>query len=158
EIDLGDNIQLFGPNGIAALGAVNQFAQAEPGGTSRAASGAVTDSGMIQIGGSDEFPANATIDLGALLGDEFTDVVADVEAEIGALSATAEQVSAGSPTSDYQIAALQLEVDSPLVANLTGEINDTVVPAVQDAVDDLVGPNGALQDVLDTLDALEPVL
>ena len=71
EIDLTGALQLLGPNGVLALGAVNQYAEANPDGSARAASGAVSDQGAISVGGSAEFPSDARLELTQLLGPGF---------------------------------------------------------------------------------------
>lgn len=52
---------------LLALGAVNQFSQAQDAGVSRAASGAVSDAGIVDTSGTGTFPASASLDLMALL-------------------------------------------------------------------------------------------
>ncbi len=69
DVNLGA-IDLLGENGIVALGAAEQRANAEDDGDAYAGSGAITDEGAIAI---DNEPAtdfsNASIDLSSLLGE-----------------------------------------------------------------------------------------
>ena len=107
------------------LGAANQVAVAHADGFSYGASGAVNNSGGVSVGGNNNaFPADATIDLtgkdipGNLLSG--LNSVLNVTASIGAVSALASTpvgVDAGSST-NYQIAGLDLDIDSPLLGNL----------------------------------------
>jgi hypothetical protein len=149
---------LFGDNGVIALGAVNQYAAADAEGA-QAASGAVNDQGAIEIGGSEEFPGNASIDLTGAFADTLVDqIVSDLYLELGALSATAEWPVGGEPTGDYQIAAASLELASPAVEDITALVNDDVVPTINTAVNSLTGSEGALAGVLDDLDVLDALL
>ncbi len=157
-VDLNDSLQLFGPNGVIELGAVNQFGQAEDSGYAAAASGAVNDQGAISFGGSQEFPSNAEVNLTALLGSEFQGSVTDLALSLGALSSSAVAEPGQVPTSDYQIAGAKLELDSPLVDELVAGVNEEVVPNVDGAVATLTGPGGALAGALDDVDGLSEVL
>ncbi|MTG90825.1 choice-of-anchor G family protein, partial [Cellulosimicrobium sp. BIT-GX5] len=158
EIDLTGALQLLGPNGVLALGAVNQYAEANPDGSARAASGALSDQGTISVGGSAEFPSDARLELTQLLGPGFESVVADLDLTLGALSATAEATGGTAPTGDYQIAGATLELDSPAVSGIATTVDETVVPAVDGAVGSLVGSDGLLAGALDTIGVLSPVL
>jgi len=124
DIDLG-SIDLLGENGIIVLGAAEQRADAEDDGDAYAGSGAVTDEGAIAI---DENPdpdfASASVSLSELLED--TDIIETLALEIGALAATAAQVDGGTPTSEYMIADLVLNLDSPLVEGLYTSLQSTV--------------------------------
>ncbi|TWH28101.1 hypothetical protein L600_004700000010, partial [Isoptericola variabilis J7] len=145
-VDLGDSLQLFGPNGVIALGAVNQYAEADAEGAA-AASGAVSDQGAISVGGSAEFPSDATVSLTPLLPELADGVVSQLDLELGALSASAAWPAGGEPTGDYDIAGAMLQFESPLVGGVYTDLQDAIVP-VQGTLDDLTA------DLTDALDGL----
>ena len=144
--DLGGGIQLFGPNGVIALGAVNQYAEAQDDGTARAASGAVTDQGAIAVGGSDAFPSDASLNLDALLPEGTEGLITDLSLDVGALSSNIEQVDGGAPVSDYQVAGATLNLESPAVGGIYTELLNTI-DALQG---DLNGLSDTLSDGLST--------
>src|SRR5690606_16491850 len=117
-VDLGEGIQLFGPNGVIELGAVNQYAGAQDSGDALAASGAVNDQGAIGVGGSEDFPADASVDLAALLPEGSEGLITDLSLELGALSSSIQQVDGGEPVSDYQVAGATLNLNSPAVGDV----------------------------------------
>ena len=129
NIPLGP-VNLLKGNGLLTLGAVNQAAVAKKDGSAVAGSGAVADSGAIAVGGKDGVPAStAKLDLGALLGSTLgTDLVGgllDLDLSVGAISASAAQAKGenGKQTGDYNIADLKLNLQSPLLAGLLGNLN-----------------------------------
>jgi hypothetical protein len=138
ELDVPGGIQL--PlSDIIELGAVNQWATAEDKATSSAATGAVADNGGVGTGVEDGFPGNANFDLTNLLGDELTDLIADVELELGAISSEAHLIGPSSEGDvfgtgndsdefqlhrDYEIAGGFLKVQVPALADLGPEILD----------------------------------
>ncbi|WP_162321923.1 choice-of-anchor G family protein, partial [Nesterenkonia haasae] len=147
-VNLGDSLQLFGPNGVIQLGAVNQYGEAQDDGFARAASGAVSDQGGISVGGSEEFPADASVDLSELL-TQVTDgatenLISDLSLETGALSSSIEQIDGGTPTTDYQIAGATLNLQSPAIGDVYTDLLSTV-DALQG---DLNGLSGAISDAL----------
>ncbi|WP_172150158.1 choice-of-anchor G family protein, partial [Isoptericola chiayiensis] len=157
-VDLGSGLSLFGENGLIELGAVNQYGSADVDGAA-AASGAVTDQGAIEVGGSTAFPADASVALTPLLDDVgIDDVLSQVDLELGALSSQAQWAGDGVPTGDYQIAGATMQMESPAVSDVATLVDDEVVPVVDEAVDQLVGPDGLLADALNTIDALDLVL
>jgi hypothetical protein len=124
--------QLLGIN----LGAANQVAVAHLDGYSYGASGAVNNSGGVSVGGDNNaFPANATINLSASGiagntpipipgGSGSADALGGVKATIGAVSALA-QTPAGvgqAGATQYQIANLDLELGSPLIGGIVGQV------------------------------------
>lgn len=125
HLPLGGGINLLENNGILTLGAVQQYAAAKADGSSVGASGAVTDSGAIAINGQGGVPANATLDLTDLLGGGVLGTVASLNAQIGALSAVAEQAAGanGNQTGDYQIAELTLNLNSPALAGILSTLD-----------------------------------
>lgn len=134
-------VNLLGSNGILDLGAVNQVAIARANGSSVGASGAVTNDGAINVGGSNQFPGNATLDLGSQLPD--TGVLDDLDLSLGALSARANQAAGahGKQTSSYQIADLELRLDSTVLSGLLAP---------------LLAQQSQIDGVAATLVALEP--
>ncbi|MDZ5079128.1 choice-of-anchor G family protein, partial [Nesterenkonia sp. HG001] len=148
-VDLGDSLQLFGPNGVIQVGAVNQYAEAQDNGDARAASGAVSDQGAISVGGSDEFPADASIDLSELLtqasGGASEGLISDLSLSVGALSSSIEQLGGGEPTTDYQIAGATLNLESPAIGGIYTELLNTV-DELQGTLD---GLSGSISDALD---------
>ena len=151
NVPLGSGINLLQGNGLLTLGAVNQAAIARSTGSAIGASGAVSDSGAIAVGGNDDVPAsNATLDLGGLLGTSLgnglTDGLLDVDLIVGAISANAKQAETkndtqGAQTGDYRIADLKLNLQSPILAGLLGDL-------------DLTGQQSSLTNLSSTLTAL----
>ena len=152
EVDLGSGVELLGPNGLLTLGAVNQFAQASPDGSSTAASGAVTNAGAVGVGGAAGVPqADATFDLSGLVGDDVAGSLANLTLDVGSVSATAAQAAGpdGAQTGDYGIASLALTLDSPALSATTADLRAALAalqPTV-DGVDDLLGALGPLVTV-----------
>ncbi len=127
---------------ILELGAANQWATAEDGATSHAATGAVADNGAIGTGVDAGFPANATFNLTDLLGEEFTDLIADVQLELGAISSEAHlqpnDSDAFEVQRDYEIAGGKLVITVPLLGGQTGGplglgANGPTVPELEEA-------------------------
>ncbi|MBB5790610.1 choice-of-anchor G family protein [Jiangella mangrovi] len=145
---------------IIQLGAVNQWASAEDGGTSHAATGAVADNGGVGTGAEAGFPGNATFDLTDLLGDALTDLIADLELELGAVSSEAHLAPAGEEfevTRDYEIAGGQLTLTLPLLADLLPAVQDAV-GTVDEVVNGLAGPEGTIAQTLSTVEGLLSLL
>ena len=127
DVDLGNGVNLLGSNPILQLGAVNQYAHAAPDGSSQAASGAVDNSGAVGVGGSPGFPANATLNLTPVLTPALTSALSTAGLTVGALSSTATQTAAGTQSGTYQIAALTLTLNSPLVKGVYTGLRTTLV-------------------------------
>ncbi len=128
EIPLQNGLQLPGLN-VLHLGAVAQYAEANPSGKAIGAAGAVANNGGIGLGGTHGVPADATLNLAGLGGRALADVL-NVKAVIGAISARAHQASGGhgKQTGDYEIAGLRLELDLPLLADLLKPVLNAVSP------------------------------
>ncbi|WP_116953625.1 choice-of-anchor G family protein [Jiangella endophytica] len=112
---------------IIKLGAVNQWATAEDGAVSHAATGAVADNGGVGTGVEDGFPGNATFDLTDLLGEGLTDLIADVELELGAVSSEAHLEPSDDDfevARDYEIAGGELRITVPLLSGLDLSLGD----------------------------------
>ena len=148
---------------IIEVGAANQYGAAHPGGTSHAGVGAVSDNGGVGSGTDAGFPSNANFDLSNLLGEELTDVLADVELELGALSAEAHLVAPTdgtgeySPARDYAIGSGHLVLEVPAIADLVAGIEGKV-GEVDEAVNSLAGEGGVIAEALKALEPLTAVL
>ncbi|SDU81372.1 choice-of-anchor G family protein [Jiangella alkaliphila] len=163
DLTVLDTLNVTVPGGVQLplsdliqLGAVNQWASAEDGGASHAATGAVADSGGIGTGVEAGFPGNATFDLTDVLGEALTDLIADLELELGAISSEAHLVPAGEAfefTNDYEIAGGQLRLTVPLLADLLPQVQDAVA-TVDEVVNGLAGPEGTIAQTLSTVEGL----
>jgi hypothetical protein len=131
-LNLPNGVELPG-GGVLTLGAVNQYAQANPDGSSHGASGAVTNSGAVGLGNGGAPQSNATLVLGDVpsipgISTGGIPSFARLTASIGALAATADQSkgSHGAQIGHYEIASLKVGVSSPLLAGtikqLTGQL------------------------------------
>ncbi|TDC51719.1 choice-of-anchor G family protein [Jiangella ureilytica] len=187
ELDFPEGIQLDALNDIIQLGAVNQWATAKDGAVSDAATGAVADNGGIGTGVDAGFPANATFDLTDLLGEGLTDLIADVELELGAISSEAHLAPSGDDdfevSRDYEIAEGKIVITIPLLNNpaipplelgegisiSNGQIVidlDVLLEGLNDLPpnSELIGPalvdvlNGVLVDALGEIPVLGPTL
>jgi hypothetical protein len=160
NIPLGNGLNLLGNNGILQLGAVNQYAEANPDGSSRAASGAVNDTGGVEVGGTAAFPSDAKVSLKGLIGPGLASSLADLNVTTGALSATATQTAAGVQTGGYQIAGLTVDLTSPLVAGITGDLSgavaglQTTVNGLTAAIEAIPGVSALVQVTLPDLSAV----
>jgi hypothetical protein len=148
------------------IGAANQVAMASSTGASYGASGAVLNSGAVSVGGDNAaVPSNATIDLSASGvtgnsgvpvpgGTGTADALGNVTASIGAVSSIARVPAFGpalpaswlaSCSADaatcYQIASLDLTMDSPLVGQLFATISSQLA-AVLDGLATTAGAIG----------------
>ncbi len=155
SLPLGDLLQ---------LGAVGQYAQALPGGISRAATGAVNSDGIIDTTGQNGFPADAALDLTEILPSAVTSTllseagleldavtsVAHMDASLGATLANGcADMNAPSQCLDYSIAGAKLNITSPLVGGLVQTVDD----AIGDISTIVTGLVESLQeDIIDTLE------
>lgn len=150
---LGGTVQLQSDSGIpipltiADAGAVSQYAQASQDGTSRAASGAVTDQGVIDLDPTASAPDALTFDLSNLLGEDITSSVANATLTTGVNTATANLTAGGTAEGDYNIAGLEANLTSPVVANLSNGILDSV-NNLQGTADGILGDDGSLSTSL----------
>jgi hypothetical protein len=130
------------------LGAANQTALAKSNGESRGSAGAVLNSGGVSVGGGGE-PSNATIDLcataisGGQCTTEGADALGRVRLSVGAVASIARTPEFGpalasgwpagcaqaEPTC-YQIAGLGLQLSSPALGELLGQVNSTLTGVV----------------------------
>ncbi|MGJ9424374.1 choice-of-anchor G family protein [Nesterenkonia halotolerans] len=148
-VNLNDSLQLFGPNGVISLGAVNQYGEALDDGDAGAASGAVSDQGGISVGGSEAFPANAEVNLTPLLTQVEADgLVDDLSLSLGAVSSSAEQLDGEAATTDYDVAGATLNFSSPAVS----EVYDDLELVVGEAQTELDGLSDSLSGDLASID------
>ncbi|MDQ2839066.1 MAG: choice-of-anchor G family protein [Actinomycetota bacterium] len=128
QLPLTNVLQLPG-EGVISLGAVGQYADANPDGSALGASGAVGNSGGIGIGGQNGTPpSNATLNLAGLGGSAVANTLGNLQLSIGALAARAQQAAGlpGTQRGSYQIAGLTLDLTAPQLAAL---INQTITQA-----------------------------
>ncbi len=139
------------------IGAVSQFATADPA-AAVGASGAITSDGGLGLGSDASIPdGSATIDLQALVGSAFADTIADLSLELDAIAARAERDASGSD-GDYRIAGATLTFSSPAIAQLTDKVNRSL-DVVIDEIDSLTGSDGDLLELVSALVAdLNPAL
>lgn len=160
-------INLFGSNGVIQLGAVGQYAEARPDGSSVAFSGTVSEApGLLGIGttpqgsnlGTPGASDSASIVVGtaSLLGG--ADLV-NLTVGIGAVAASAQQLSgAVAPSGDYTIADLTVGVGgtlldgtlsslSPIIGTLLGTVNLLTGVSIANPIT----PGGTIEISLDEL-------
>ncbi|MDN5823110.1 MAG: choice-of-anchor G family protein, partial [Micrococcaceae bacterium] len=143
---------------LGALGALHSYAEATEPTKATASAGLVGADGAIDAnaggGGSSE---NAKVELTRLLeqlgvAGLSDDVIDQLNLEVGAIASRAT-LDAGTGKSDYTVADLKANVNSPLVGSLSGDLGD-VVNGVGTTLNGAVGENGAitgaLEDVLST--------
>lgn len=144
-IDLGLGVQLFGPNSVVALGAVEQYQRTTPT-EAYAASGLVAADGAIAVG--DGSPGqNTTLNLAPVLGAVGADtLISDLSIELGAVSASAlatRTAGAVTPTGDYQIASGLVTLEAPALSGLFTAL-DADLTDVGTAVTALGADGGAI--------------
>jgi len=127
-LNLPGGMQLPG-GGVLTLGAINQYARADPDGSAHGASGAVTNSGAIGVGEGGAPQSDATLVLGDVPAIPGIDVggvpsIGRLTVTVGALAASADQAkgSTGAQTGNYQLADLKLTVSSPLLTNVVKQL------------------------------------
>lgn len=140
--------------GDAALGALRSYASSPSDIRSIASAGTITDSGGINAAavrnpatiGSTKLELTALLDQLGVAG--ITDTVVDsLRVEIGALAAYAAQ-TAGSPVDrQYGLAGARLVIHSPAVDAIAGTLS-SAFSDVEDTVNGIAGPGGALQGAL----------
>lgn len=178
NLDLGEVLRV--PLATEA-GAYGQYARASANASSAAASGTITQGGGINFDAisapPEERPRLGTIELGALLasalGESLSDTVSgqltDARLGIGAVASAASLAGCDAVwarsmndalSRDYAIAGLDLELDSPLTAQLTGGVTSALT-SLEAALAGLTSTPGLLtslaSDILGT-DGLGPLL
>ncbi len=167
NIEVAPGVDVFGDSGFIQLGAVGQYAEARPDGSSVAFSGTVSSAPSLL--GFDAAPTgsnlgtpgagdSASIEVGtaALLGG--TDLVT-LDIGIGAVAASAQQpTGAVPPSGDYTIADLSVNVGGTLLDGTLGELSPvltTLLGTVQTLtgveVENPVTPGGTIEITLDDL-------
>ena len=148
NLNLVDGVLVLeAPNGVqipldvGEAGAVGQYAQASPDGSSRAVSGLVSEEGVVGVSPDGTNPPGPlSLDLSELLNN---DSLGNLRLTTGVNTASASQAAPAAAQGDYNIADLNLVVNSDVIAALTGQI-DASVDGVQADVDAAVGPDGSL--------------
>jgi hypothetical protein len=154
---LGTNL----PAGSA--GALNQFTRVAPTGTAAAATGLVSDQGGLGVTSTtpaSALPGPARVGLTSVL--PATTALDRADLTVGAVASTATIDGCralesriwgdGSVTGvvrDYGVAGLGLELRSPAVAGLSGQVSSTVT-SLNSAVTGLVGVNGSISGTVKT--------
>lgn len=153
-VDLGNNIDLLGPNGILALGVDGQYATTSATGAT-ASSGLLANDGGIGVGNGSGTGA-ATLDLNPLFARVGADttVLSNAQLQVGALASTlsATRGSTVTTSSDYRIAGADLNLTSPAVAGLSTSLR-TQLRSVSSSVNSALGANGALSGTTTALTA-----
>ena len=153
-VDLGNDVDLVGQNGLLTLGVDGQYARTSATGAT-ASSGLLTNDGGIGVGTGVGTGAS-TLDLNPLFSRVGADttVLSNARLRIGALASTitATRGAQVTTTSDYRIAGAELQLTSPAVAGLTTSLR-TDLRAVSSAVNSGLGANGALAGTTTALTA-----
>lgn len=169
DADLGNLLQL--PLSTT-VGVYNQYGQAHDNGTSAGAAGAVNNSGAIALTGVTppaSLPGAASLDLTTLLTSVLGPLgngvghLANADVGFGAVSSSATldacnaafaKTLVGNLVRSYNIASLNADINSPLVA-ATVTTATTTVNGLQGTVNGLVGPTGSvLGSVTGALDSV----
>jgi len=156
----------------AQVGAVNEYAQSQGGGYSAGASGLVNNSGGIDIGSyptPGSIPRSASLDLRSVVasalgsgGAALVGQVTDLDLEVGAVAAVAQldacdadfaNTLVGNLIRQYLIAGLQLDIDSPLVGDLTTSVSNTVT-SLQTLLNGLSSNSGVVPAITSRLTTL----
>ncbi|MFC4243307.1 choice-of-anchor G family protein [Gryllotalpicola reticulitermitis] len=144
------------------LGALGQWAQTSGTGTAAGAAGLVTSQGGVDTqdtsgASGPSMPTVATLDLSGILGSAVTSAVADVKAEIGAVSASSQingcaalesalWGTAPSPAQRaYQVSGLGLDLSAPSLGTVATQVGDTL-GTVSSTVNSLEGLTGTLDN------------
>ncbi|MGO4490423.1 choice-of-anchor G family protein [Microbacterium sp. 2RAF4] len=139
---------------LGDLGAAQSFSSSPTQTQSIASSGTITAGGAIDTGAVDGSVNPGTLELTDLFDQlavaGLTDAVLDqASIGIGALASRAES-NAGTVTSEYRIADLNLDLHSNLVAGLSGTLASAIQGTVT-PVSNLAGPGGALTALTTTI-------
>jgi hypothetical protein len=141
-IQLADGVQI--PVTLADAGVVGQYAEANPDGTSFAASGLVSSDGVVGVGPVPASPPGIlSLDLSDLLDADITSQIANLNLTTNVNTATAEQNGANPAVGTYDIADLDVALNSPTVAGLSGTVSSSVTP-LEETIDGVVGQNGSI--------------
>ena len=144
-VDLGNDVDLLGPNGILTLGVDGQYATTSANGAT-ASSGLLTNDGGIGVGTGSGTGA-ATLNLNPLFSRVGADttVLSNAQLQVGALASrlSATRGSTVTTASDYRIAGANLNLTSPAVAGLTTSLR-TQLRNVSSSVNGVLGTNGVL--------------
>ncbi|MFJ3381863.1 beta strand repeat-containing protein [Curtobacterium sp. NPDC090217] len=148
NVNLGNDIDLLGSNGILTLGAAGQYATSSASGAT-GSSGLITGNGGIGVGNGAN-GSGASLNLDPLLSrvGANSSVLADGRLEVGALASTisATRGTSVGTTSDYQIAGAKLNLQSPAVSGLTTSLRSDL-RTFSSGVNSTIGANGALSGI-----------
>ncbi len=154
DVDLGNDVDLLGQNGILTLGVADQYASTTATGAT-ASSGVVANDGGIGVG-TGTTGTGATVNLNPLLGrvGADTSLLADAQLSVGAIASTitATRGQTVTTSSDYRIAGATLRLQSPAVQGLTGALQQDL-RTYSGTVNSTIGANGALSGVTTQLTA-----
>lgn len=152
ELQVADGVTI--PLSVLDAGAVTQYAQASQSGASLGAAGAVTDEGVIDLDAAAAAPDQLTLDLSDLIGTELAASVANLSLTSSVNTATASQTAGAAATGDYNIAGLTANLNSPLLAGLSGAVLDST-DELEATVAGVIGPDGSLvSGITDAVSAL----
>ncbi|GAA4912870.1 choice-of-anchor G family protein [Nesterenkonia rhizosphaerae] len=149
-------LPLIGENGLIdldgeTLGLLGTWADSPSATESHAAVGLVGGDGTISTNAEDLAGYElATLDLTAITPGLTDGVVDAVALELGAIASEASVVN-GEISSSYAVADAQLRIDAPVLAGVTGAV-DSTVDVLNGTLATAVGPEGAIQGVLNALD------
>lgn len=160
DLDLGDvELPLITPEPGSAgllylgdLGAISSRASAPSSTEAVGSSGIINEDGSLNVdaaSGGDFEPAEIDLTrlLTQLIGAEATDDLIDrASIQIGALGSRVEKVG-GETSSEYAVADLKVDVSSPLVADLITTV-DGILATVLQPIDDLLGPDGVIGELV----------
>ncbi|WP_456284494.1 choice-of-anchor G family protein [Microbacterium sp. JZ101] len=142
---------------LGDLGALQSYSTSPSLTNSRAVVGFAGEDGVVDLGNAGPSGESAVLDLTGLFSqlqiDGLTDQILDqARIQIGALGAEAEY-DAGTLTSQYKVADLQVDLHSALLGSLTEELTDVVGSALE-PVDGLVGEGGVLNTAVGQLSSV----
>ena len=143
NIDIGGGLQI--PVNLADVGALSSFARAQDGATSQGASGLVTNDGGVGVGavGAGEVNSPLTLDLSDIIGGTLANELANLNLELGAVSASATSTGGATPQGSYEIVGSRLLITSNTLAGVTTSVTNLITP-LQSAVNGLGGATGTI--------------
>ncbi|WP_417374349.1 choice-of-anchor G family protein, partial [Glutamicibacter protophormiae] len=159
KVDLGNSLSLplIKPSGggpglldLGELGALSSYSASPTNSSSTASSGILDSNGGLAIDTSAETNFEpAELDVSALLaqviGEDATkELISKASFKIGALGSTITETG-GEPKSQYAVADLKIDVDSPAVKGLVSKVVDPALGGIIGTIDSLVGTGGTVE-------------